>query len=176
MLDILLSPAAWLSALGIFLARMVNIALDTLRFMLTIRDKRLIAWILGFVESVIFVVVIGSVLTNLDNPLNVIGYAAGFATGNVVGMAIEKRLAIGFMHFNIISAEHSTEIADALREQGFGVTEIPARGRETSFMMIDCSVRRKDAEHVEEQALAIDPDAYITSEEVTPRRSGVWRS
>ena len=176
MIDVLLSPAAWLTALGIFAARLVNVALDTLRFMLTIRDKRGISWILGFVESVIFVVVIGSVLTNLENPLNVIGYAAGFATGNVVGMAIEKRLAIGFMHFSIISKEHSTEIADALRKQGYGVTEIPARGREASFMLIDCSVRRKEADNVEELALAVDPEAYITSEEVTPRRSGVWRS
>lgn len=176
MMDIFLSPAAWLTALGIFAARMVNIALDTLRFMFTIRDKRLISWILGFVESVIFVVVIGSVLTNLGNPLNVIGYAAGFATGNVIGMAIEKRLAIGFVHFSIISKDRSTEIADALRQQGYGVTEIPARGRESSFMMIDCSVRRKEAEDVEKTALAVDPEVYITSEEVTPRRSGVWRS
>lgn len=176
MIDFLLSPAAWLTALGIFLARLVNVALDTLRFMLTIRGKRLISWILGFVESVIFIVVMGSVLTNLENPLNVIGYAAGFATGNVVGMAIEKRLAIGFMHFSIISKDHSTEIADALRHQGYGVTEIPARGRETSFMMINCSVRRKEADPVEELALAVDPEAYITTEEVTPRRSGVWRS
>lgn len=176
MIDILLSPAAWLTALGIFAARLVNVALDTLRFMLTIRDKRAISWILGFVESVIFVMVIGSVLTNLENPLNIIGYAAGFATGNVVGMAIEKRLAIGFMHFSIISREHSTEIADALRKQGYGVTEIPARGRETSFMLIDCSVRRKEADHVEELTLTVDPEAYITAEEVTPRRSGVWRS
>jgi uncharacterized protein YebE (UPF0316 family) len=176
MIDVLLSPAAWLTALGIFAARLVNVALDTLRFMLTIRGKSAIAWVLGFVESVIFVVVISSVLTNLENPLNVIGYAAGFATGNVIGMAIEKRLAIGFMHFNIISKEHSTEIADTLRKQGYGVTEIPARGRETSFMLIDCSVRRKEADNVEELALAIDPEAYITAEEVTPRRSGVWRS
>ena len=175
-MDILLSPAAWLTAFGIFFARMINIALDTLRFMFTLRGKKAASWILGFVESVIFVMVIGSVLTNLENPLNIIGYAAGFATGTVIGMAIEKRLAIGFTHFNIISKEHSTEIADALRDHGYGVTEIPARGRVSSFMMIDCSVRRKAAENVEALALELDPEAFITAEEVIPRRSGIWRS
>ncbi len=50
---------------------------------------------LGFVQSVIFMIAIASVLQHLDNPLNVIGCAAGFATGNVVGMWIEERLAIG---------------------------------------------------------------------------------
>ena len=176
MIEALLSPTAWLVARGIFFARLVNIAIDTLRFMFTLRGKSGIAWILGFVESVLFVVVIGSVLTNIGNPLNVIGYAAGFATGNVLGMAIEKRLAIGFTHFTIISRDHSTEIADKLRSAGYGVTEIPARGRESNFMLVDCHVRRKQADEVEELALAVDPKAFITAEEVTPRRSGVWRS
>jgi uncharacterized protein YebE (UPF0316 family) len=175
-MEILLSPTAWLAALGIFLARLVNIAMDTVRFMFTLRGKQGIAWILGFVESVLFVVVIGSVLTNMDNPLNIIGYSAGFATGNVIGMAIEKRLAIGFTHFSIISRDHSTEIADVLRKEGYGVTEIPARGRESSFMMVDCRVRRKQSDDVEALALSIDPEAFITAEDITPRRSGVWRS
>lgn len=171
----LLSPIAWLTALGIFVARFVNITLDTLRFMFTLRGKRWLSWILGFVESILFVLIISSVLTNLENPLNIIGYAAGYATGNVVGMAIEKRLAIGFTHFSIISRDKSTKIADCLRNEGYGVTEIPARGRESSFMLIECHVRRKQADEVEALVLSIDPEAFITSEEVTPRRSGIWR-
>lgn len=176
MVDIFLSPTAWLIALGIFLARTVNIAMDTLRFMFTLRGKTWVAWVLGFIQSVIFVVVIGSVLTNLENPLNIIGYSAGFATGNVLGMAVEKRLAIGYTHFNIISRNRSTEIADALRNAGYGVTEIPARGRESSFMLIDCRVRRKQSDDVEALVLEIDPDAFITAEDVVPKRSGIWRS
>ncbi|NLN70743.1 MAG: DUF2179 domain-containing protein [Chloroflexi bacterium] len=175
LIDILLSPTAWLFALGVFLARMVNIALDTLRFMFTLRQKRGPAWILGFFESAIYIVLIGSVLTNMENPLNIIGYSAGFATGNVLGMAIEKRLALGYTHFNIISPNHSTEVAEALREAGFGVTEIPARGRDGSFMVVDCRVRRKQSEDVEKRVLEIDPEAFITAEEITPRRSGIWR-
>lgn len=174
-MDALLSPMAWLTAFGIFVARFVNITLDTLRFMFTLRDKRGLSWILGFVESILFVVIISSVLTNLENPLNIIGYAAGYATGNVVGMAIEKRLAIGFTHFSIISKNQSTEIADRLRHEGYGVTEIPARGRESSFMLVECHVRRKQADEVEALVLSVDPEVFITAEDVTPRRSGIWR-
>lgn len=173
-MDWLLSPTAWLVAFGIFVARVVNMAMDTLRFMLTMRGKTTLSWILGFLESIIFVVVISSVLTNLGNPLNIIGYSAGFATGNILGMKIEKRLAIGYSHFHIISKNRSTEIADALREAGYGVTEIPARGKESSFMLIDCAVRRKEIDEVEALTLKIDPDAFITMEDVTPRRSGIW--
>lgn len=176
MIDALLSPTAWLVAFGIFAARLVNIAIDTLRFMFTLRGKRALAWVFGFVQSIIFVVVIGSVLTNLGNILNVIAYAAGFATGNVLGMTIEKRLAIGFTHFTIISRDHSTEIADKLRDAGYGVTEIPARGRESNFMLVDCHVRRRQADEVENLTLEVDPKAFITADDVTPRRSGIWRS
>ena len=175
MIATLLSPTAWLLAFVIFIARTINIAVDTLRFMFTMRGKRGLAWILGFIQSVLFVIIFASVLTNLDNFLNIIGYSAGFATGNVLGMAIEKRLAIGYVHFNIISRNRSTEIADALRDAGYGVTEIPARGKESSFLLIDCRVRRKQADEVEALALQVDPEAFITSEDVIPRRSGIWR-
>lgn len=174
-MEAFLSPAAWLIAFGIFTARLVNVALDTLRFMYTMRGKRTLSWILGFIQSLIFVVVIASVLTETGNILNIVAYSAGFATGNVIGMAIEKRLAIGFTHFSIISPDHSTEIADALRSAGYGVTEIPARGRDSNFMLVDCRVRRRLADEVEERVLEVDPDAFITTEDVTPRRSGVWR-
>lgn len=174
-MDVFLSTTAWLVAFGIFIVRVVNVALDTLRFMFTMRGKRTLSWILGFIQSVLFVVVIASVLTEVGNILNIIAYSAGFATGNVVGMTIENRLAIGFTHFSIISRDYSTEIADALRSAGYGVTEIPARGRDSNFMLVDCRVRRRLADEVEQMVLEVDPEAFITTEDVTPRRSGVWR-
>ena len=90
-----LSPAAWFAALGIFALRVSDMTLDTLRLLFVVRGRKGISWVLGFFQSVIFVIAITSVLSHLDNPLNIIGYAAGFATGNVVGMWIEERLAIG---------------------------------------------------------------------------------
>ena len=81
------------------------------------RGRKKIAWVLGFFQSAIFVTAIGTVLSNLDNPLNIIGYAAGFATGNVVGMVIEERLAIGHTSINIISPRLGTAIAEHLRRE-----------------------------------------------------------
>jgi uncharacterized protein YebE (UPF0316 family) len=94
-MELVLSPEAWLSALLIFFLRVLDMTLDTLRVLFVMRGKKRIAWILGFFQSAIFVLAIGKVLTQLNNPLNIIGYAAGFATGNVVGMLIEERIAIG---------------------------------------------------------------------------------
>jgi len=175
-MEIFLSPIAWLGAFGIFVLRVLNIAIDTLRFMLTMRGKRGISWILGFIESVLFVVVIGSVINDLNNILNIIGYSAGFATGTVVGMAIEKRLAIGYVHLNIISRQKGANLADTLRNANYAVTEIPAIGKDGAVSLLDCSIRRKDMKDIEQLILEADPDAFITVEDITPIKHGYWRT
>jgi uncharacterized protein YebE (UPF0316 family) len=82
-MELYLTPQAWLTAGLIFLLRVSDMTLDTLRVLMVMRGKKGIAWILGFFQSAIFILAISSVLTHLDNPLNIIGYAAGFATGDV---------------------------------------------------------------------------------------------
>ncbi len=161
-------------ALLIFFLRLINYAMDTLRIMLTMRDKKALSWILGFFESILFVVVMGAVLDDLDNVLKVVAYAGGFATGNVVGMLIEKRLAIGYSHISIISRGLGKEIAQALRAHDFAVTEIPAYGRDGKVALLNCSVQRKLSSDIEKLALEQDPEAFITIEDVVPRQRGYW--
>lgn len=173
-MQLILTPAAIVTAFVIFLMRVISITMDTLRFMLTMRGNKGISWVLGFVESVLYVVIIGTVLKDLSNVLYVVAYSAGFATGNVVGMAIEKRLAIGFSHIKIITKQHGLAIAEVLRKMDYAVTEISARGKDGSVSLCDLSVRRKDVPAIEKLTLEVDPDAFITVEDVTPLRSGYW--
>jgi len=174
MQELLMSIPVWLGALLIFTARVVSVTMDTLRFMLTMRGKRLYAWILGFVESVLFVLIIGSVLSNMNNIFNVLAYAAGFATGNVIGMTIEKRLAVGFAHIKVISQNKGREVAEALRQKDYAVTEIAARGMEGEVILLDINLRRKNIKCVEDLIKEVDPSAFITVEDVTPIRRGYW--
>jgi len=175
-MEIFLSPQAWLGAGLIFLLRVCDMTLDTLRVLVVMRGRKGIAWVLGFFQASIFVLAISSVLNNLDNPLNVIGYAAGFATGNVVGMLIEERLAIGHIHLNIVSSRLGSAIAEHLREQGYAVTEIPARGKDGMVSLLHVSVLRKNVDRVRKLVNEIDADAFITSEDVRPVRRGFWRA
>ncbi len=176
MLEFLLSPAAWAAALGIFTLRVADMTFDTLRVLFVMRGRKGISWALGFVQSVIYVIAISSVLGNLDNPLNILGYAAGFATGNVIGMLIEERLAVGHTQVQIVSPRRGVLMATALREAGFGVTEIPARGRDGMVSLLSVSVLRKDVGKIEKLVHEIDAEAFVTSEEVRPMRRGFWRA
>ena len=77
-MELIYSPQAWLGALLIFSLRVVEMTFDTLRVLFILRRRRAIAWVVGFGQSLIFVIAITSVLENLDNVLNILGFAAGF--------------------------------------------------------------------------------------------------
>jgi len=175
MLNLLAIPPTILPIV-IFALRVTDMSMDTLRVLFVIRGHKLLAWILGFFQSAIWVVAITSVLSNLGNLWNIIGYASGFATGNVVGMAIEERLAIGHGHLRIISSRFGAAISDTIRHSGYAVTELPGRGRDGTVSVITCSVRRRDIDLVRSKALQIDPEAFVTVEEVRPLHRGFWRA
>ena len=176
MFAFLLSPSAWLGALTIFGLRITDMSLDTLRVLFVVRGRRGIVWALGFCQSVVYVIAITKVLSDMSNPLTVLGYAAGFATGNVIGMAVEQRLAVGHIQLQIVSKKHGVALARALREGGYGVTEIAARGKDGTVRLLSTSVLRKDAANARRIVHETDPEAFITSEDVVPVRRGYWRA
>jgi uncharacterized protein YebE (UPF0316 family) len=175
-MELVLSPEAWLSAGLIFILRVTDMSLDTLRVLFVMRGRKAIAWVLGFVQAAVYVMAIVTVLRDLTNPLNIIGYAAGFATGVVLGMAIEEKLAIGHVHMRIISSRLGSGVAEKLRSEGYAVTEVPARGKDGMVTMLNCSVLRKDVKKVHLMVNDVDELAFITSEEIRPIRRGFWRA
>ncbi|UCF61131.1 MAG: DUF2179 domain-containing protein [Anaerolineaceae bacterium] len=160
----------------IFLMRVTDMSLDTLRVLFVIRGRKPLAWIMGFFQSALWVVAITSVLSNLDNLWNVIGYAGGFATGNVVGMLIEERLAIGHGHLRIISPHRGKAIAEAIRDAGYAATELPGRGKDGTVSVISCSVKRRDIDNVQRGIYTIDPEAFVTVTDIRPLHRGYWRA
>jgi uncharacterized protein YebE (UPF0316 family) len=176
MIEVLLSPQAWLGAGLIFLLRVSDMTLDTLRVLVVMRGRKAIVWVLGFFQAAIFVLAISSVLKDLNNIVNVFGYAAGFATGNVIGMWIEERLAIGHTHLRIVSSRLGSAIADRLREDGYAVTEVAGRGKDGMVTVLNCSVLRKNVDRVRKIINSVDPEAFITAEDVRPVRRGFWRA
>ena len=172
--DFLLSPEAWIGAVVIFSLRVVNNTLDTMRLLMVMRGKKWLSWILGFLVSIIYVVLFTSVLSNLDNPLYIVAYAAGFATGNVVGMWIEERMALGYLRLDVISPRHGVELAEKLREEGFAVTEVAARGKDGMVSLLEIAVLRKRVHLAEKIIRDVDEKAFVTIVEMRGVRRGFW--
>jgi uncharacterized protein YebE (UPF0316 family) len=165
----------WIFAVVIFFLRVLNIGLDTVRMLTLFRGMRGLTWVLGFLQTIVFVLALGSVMNDLDNPLNIIAYSTGYATGNVIGMMIEKRLAFGYINITIISSKHGEEIAERLRVDGHAVTEIHARGKDGTVGILECGAQRKFAQDVQELVRGIDKTAFITSRDIQRMRRGFWR-
>jgi uncharacterized protein YebE (UPF0316 family) len=161
--------------LVIYFLRTFDLTMSTLRLLTVVRGMASTAWIIGFIQALSFILGIAGVLTNLRNPLNILAYAAGFATGNVIGILIESKVAPGHSLMRIVSPERGSLISETLHDLGRGATEVSAQGQNGMVSLIYCFVPRREVKEIKDQILRLDPDVFITIENVRELRGG-WRA
>lgn len=158
----------------IFALRAVDIAIATSRVLFVSRGQRAPAWFAALLQSLIFITMISGLLANLTNPLNLIAFAAGYATGNVLGVILEARWAPGHSLMRVISTKLGAAIAGALRAEGRGATEIPAAGMAGTVSLILCFLPRRQVRTTAQAIQEVDPEAYMVVENVKLLGGG-WR-
>ena len=159
-----LFASAW-GPLVIFLLRICDVSMATMRMLLSVRGIKSLVPIIGFFEVLIWIFAVGNAIKFIDSPLHLIGYASGFATGTLVGMWIEEKLAIGMATMRVVSQHGGVELAEALRERGFGVTELAGYGRDGRVEILYAALKRRDLPAVFEEVQTWDPEAFVTVEE-----------
>jgi uncharacterized protein YebE (UPF0316 family) len=164
----------FLEALLIFGLRVLGIAVSTLSTLMTVQGRKVYAVAAGFVSSLVYVIAIGKVVANLNNVWNIIAYSAGFAGGTLVGMMLDQRMALGFAEVRFISTEGGQDLADTLREAGFGVTELQGQGRVEVVDVIAVLIPRKEVKNVLKIAKSVDEDAIVTVSEPRLVQRGYW--
>ncbi len=166
---------AWIILpLLIFFARIVDVSLGTLRIVFVARGRKLQSALLGFVEILIWIVVVGQVIQNLDTPIAYLAYAAGFAAGTYIGLYIEDKLAIGMLAVRIIVATGAQELIDRLSNANFGVTSVDARGATGEVKIVYTIIMRKDLPAVTRMINEVSPKAFVSVEEVRSAHEGVF--
>jgi uncharacterized protein YebE (UPF0316 family) len=158
--------------LMVFLARIGDVSLATMRIMLLMSGRRQIAPLLGFLESLIWIMAIGQIIRSVNSPLAYIAYAAGFGTGTYVGMWLEGRLALGKVIVRVITRRDATELIKVLMQSRFGFTNIVAEGRRGNVNVIFSVVRRKDLPELVQLIEAHNPNAFYTIENVRYASNG----
>lgn len=156
----------------IFFLRIIDVSLATIRMLLSVRGSRVAVPLIGFFEVMIWILAVGSAIRNLNSAWHVLGYGAGFATGNVLGLWIEEKLALGVATVRVVSLHGGVKLADALRLKGFGVTQFMGQGREGTVEMVYTVVRRRDVDAVLEEVDRYDPKAFVSVEEPRQIRRG----
>jgi len=158
--------------LVIFGLRIVDVSLDTMRVLSAVRGARWVAAGLGFFQALIWLVVVGNAIKYLDSMWHVLGYAAGFGAGTLVGISIENALAYGVATVRVVSRQGGVEIAEALRKRGYGVTEFGGQGRDGRVEILNSVVQRQDLDEVMRIVDEWDPSAFVTVEEPKLLRGG----
>jgi uncharacterized protein YebE (UPF0316 family) len=167
--DVVAGPAG---PFVVFFLRVTDVSMATLRMLLIMRGHRFLAPLIGFFEILLWVTAIGIVVRHLDSPLHVVGYAAGFATGNYLGLLIEERLALGVATIRTVVRTGGAELALELRDAGFGVTETLGRGRDGTVEVLYSVLPRRRVgsclSMIEERA----PESFVVVDEPRTVRRG----
>ena len=158
----------------IFLARICDVSIGTMRIIFVSKGKKDIAPVLGFFEVLIWIIAISKIMQNLDNYINYVAYAAGFATGNFVGMIIEEKLAMGIQMIRIFTNEKGMELVRILNSNGYGATTVEAHGAKEQVNLVYSIVHRNELEKVLEIINDFNPRAFFTIEDVKAVNEGIF--
>ncbi|HZW78493.1 MAG TPA: DUF2179 domain-containing protein [Flavobacteriaceae bacterium] len=150
----------------IFLARICDVSIATVRTIFVMTGKRNIAPILGFFESFIWLLAVGQIITQVDNIFAYIAYAGGFATGTFVGMYVEERLAVGMAVLRLITKEINEGMLNFLHENKFSYSLVDGVGRTGKVNVIFFVVKRKDLDTLIEGINEYHPNAFYTIENI----------
>jgi uncharacterized protein YebE (UPF0316 family) len=158
----------------IFLARICDQSIGTMRIIFVSKGKRNIAPLLGFFEVLIWITAISKIMQNLDNYVNYIAYAAGFATGNLVGMIIEEKLAMGIQMIRIFANERGNELVQRLNSNGYGATSVEAQGARDNVHLVYTIVQRNELGKVIDLINTFNPKAFYTIEDIKAANEGIF--
>ncbi len=150
----------------IFLARICDVSIGTLRIIFVSRGHTRIAPVLGFFEVTIWLLAISQVMSNLTSPIHILAYGTGFATGTYVGMLIERRIALGNQVVRIITRHDATALVGHLRGAGHFVTAIDGEGEEGPVKLLFLTIPRRELPEILGQVKRFNPNAIYTVEDV----------
>lgn len=150
----------------IFLARIADVSIGTMRVIFVSRGYKLFAAVCGFFEVLIWIIAITQIMKNLTNWTYYVAYAGGFATGNYIGIAIEEKIAIGHVLIRVVTKNPLSSLMKYLKREGYGVTVHDAEGLYGTVKILFTVVPRQQIEPVVDHIKELNPQAFYTIEDV----------
>jgi uncharacterized protein YebE (UPF0316 family) len=170
----------------IFIARIGDVSIGTVRTIVTVQGRSVVAFFLAIFELLIWITVVSTVIHRMqDQPILALFYALGFATGNVVGIAVERKIALGIIVLRVFTRTAGKKIADRLREMGQPVTIFQGEGMRGPVDELYIAGRRRNLKRMLNVVRQEDPNAFFITEMARDVRQAVrpsyfqftgWRS
>ncbi len=162
----LMDPAVLLTGIAVFIARIFDVSIGTVRTIVTVQGRTVLAFILAVFEVTIWITVVSTVIHQVkDMPVLVIFYSLGYATGNVVGIIVERKIALGVIILKIFSQKFGREIAAEFRKIGQIITTFEGEGRDGPVLELYLVCRRRDLKWMLPKLFEIDKSAFYVIEQ-----------
>ena len=161
--------------LMIFLARIIDVSIGTIRIIVVARGMKLLASVLGFLEVFIWLVAISQIIKNLASWEMYFFYAAGFATGTYVGMSIEQRLAFGNILVRIVYPGSEKVFDDYLRKQGYNLTHLEGHGKSGPVSIVFTVIKKNRLKALDTIIREFNPMAFYTIEDIRLASNGGFK-
>jgi len=158
----------------IFVARIFDVSLGTVRVIFVSRGFKYLAPVVGFFEILIWLLAIGQIMKNLSNPACYIAYAGGFAMGNFVGIHIAEKLSLGLVMIRVVTKKDAASLVDFLKAENYGVTSVDGHGTSGQVKVVFTIVPRREARGVVELIKKFNPHAFYSIEEVGLVERGIF--
>lgn len=157
----------------IFLARILDVSLGTMRMILTVKEKRLYAMIVAFFEVTIWFLVAKEAINKAsNNPYIVLSYAGGFAVGTYIGSLLSSKIIGGKLQIQVITKDNDSSIVERIKKEGFGVSAIPTHNNKLMLIM---EVDKRDYPKLKKLIEKIDDSAFVSANETKFVENGFFK-
>ncbi len=150
----------------IFLARITDQTIGTIRLIYASKGFKYLAPVVGFFESFIWLTAISQIMKHLDNIYCYFAFAGGFAMGNFFGIYLEQKISVGIVLVRVILQKYEDALGANLKAAGFGYTLMDATGREGSVKLLFSTIHRRELKKYIKLVHEIRPNAFYTVEDV----------
>ncbi|WP_296622069.1 DUF2179 domain-containing protein [Marivirga sp.] len=150
----------------IFIARVADVSIGTMRVILVMQGKKGLAPLLGFFESLIWLLAIGQIFKHIDNPVSYISYATGYAFGTYIGIIVEEKMALGRVVVRVITSLPANNLIDYLEKKNHRYSNIDATGNDGKVNIIFTVVKRNTLKELIPKINEYNPKAFYTIEGV----------
>lgn len=151
----------------ILFARIVDVSLSTIVTVLTVKSKRVLATVLGFIDVIIwFLVVREALTTSIKSIWIAISYALGYAIGTFIGTTLSNKLINGKVSMQVILDEKNESKINEIRDKGFAVSQVNCTGKDNAKkLMLFIELDKKNINDLKAIINKIDENAFMVINE-----------
>lgn len=158
----------------IFISRMTDVSLGTMRIIMISKGQRKIVPFIGFFEVLLWLIAISQIMQNLNNFVCYFAWAGGYASGSFLGLFIEEKLALGTQIVRLITNKDCDKFLEELKREKHGFTLVDGQGAMGPVKIIFIAVERKNIKKLSGIIERFLPNSFYSIEDIRQTNQGVF--